>query len=69
MNARAHQPISGRFHPVHEAAARLSITPEALRARCRRAMRFEGGVTSASLGGGIVAVLLGRTWRVRFPDA
>lgn len=56
------------YVPIPEAALRLGITPEALRARCRRAMRRDAGVTRADLGGGISAVLFGSTWRVIFPD-
>jgi len=54
------------YLPIDEAAPRLSLTPLALRARCRRAARRDGRVISAHLGGGIVAYKFGRSWRVRF---
>lgn len=50
-----------------EAAPLLSLTPVALRARCRRAARRRGREVQADLGGGIVAFKMGRSWRVRFP--
>lgn len=50
---------------IETAASRLATTPEALRARCRRAARTHDGETLAELGGGVVAFKLGRTWRVR----
>lgn len=53
---------------VDEAAARLSTTPNALRARCRRNARREGRTITAHLGGGIMAIKLGVSWRIRFPD-
>ena len=53
---------------IEEAAARLSTTPIALRARCRRHARREGRSVVAHLGGGIVAIKFGVSWRVRFPD-
>lgn len=52
---------------IREAATRLSTTPAALRARCRRSARGDGRST-VPLGGRIVAVKLGGSWRVRFPD-
>jgi hypothetical protein len=55
------------YEPIETAAARLSLKPNALRARCRRAQRLERGAIIAPLGGGIVAVKLGTTWRVQFP--
>jgi len=53
---------------VDDAAARLSTTPNALRARCRRNARRDGRAVSAHLGGGIVAIKFGVSWRIRFPD-
>lgn len=53
---------------IDEAATRLATTPNALRARCRRNARGEGRTISAHLGGGIVAIKLGVSWRIRFPD-
>ena len=55
------------FETINAAAAKLSLDAEALRARCRRAARRDGDAIVASLGGGIVAIKLGRSWRVRFP--
>jgi hypothetical protein len=40
---------------------------QALRARCRRAAKKVGNDVVAHLGGGIVAVKLGSSWRIRFP--
>lgn len=61
-NAREDQ----TYFAIDEAAARLSTTPAALRARCRRSAG--GGARSTiPLGGGIFAVKLGTSWRVRFP--
>lgn len=53
---------------IEAAATRLATTPEALRARCRRAARKEGRSIVAYLGGGIVAFKFGVSWRVSFPD-
>jgi hypothetical protein len=55
------------YIPIERAAARLALTPVALRARCRRAARREGRNVVAHLGAGVVAYKLGRSWRVRFP--
>ena len=53
---------------VAEAAKRMSLTANALGLRIRRRARREGRVVSAHLGGGIIAVQLGRrSWRVTFP--
>jgi len=57
------------YVPIEEAAARLTLTPIALRARCRRAARREGRNVVAHLGAGVVAYKFGRSWRVRFPLA
>lgn len=57
-----------RMHTIEVAAARLSLDPNALRARCRRAGRRVGHEVIAHLGGGIVAFKFGRSWRVRFPE-
>lgn len=53
---------------IEVAAERLSVAPDALRARCRRAARRVGDTVVANLGGGIVAFKFGRSWRVRFPE-
>ena len=53
---------------IEAAAARLSTSAHALRARCRRLARREGRDVVARLGGGIVAVKLGVSWRLRFPE-
>ena len=66
---------STTFHtkPIYEtieaAAQHLGISAEALRARCRRAQRRDGSNrVVADLGGGIIAIKLGRrSWRVVFP--
>ena len=55
------------YHSTADAAPRLGVSEEGLRARCRRARRSVGGETVADLGAGIRAVKFGRTWRVRFP--
>jgi len=55
------------FETIDAAAEKLSIEAGALRARCRRAARREGDKVVAPLGGGIVAIKFGRSWRVRFP--
>jgi hypothetical protein len=57
-----------RYDSVEAAALRLSTTPIALRARCRRRSRREGRDIVAHLGGGIIAIKFGVSWRVRFPD-
>ena len=59
---------ASRYRSIDDAAARLATTPNALRARCRRNARREGRTISAHLGGGIVAIKLGVSWRIRFPD-
>ncbi len=53
---------------IERAAARLDMTPTALRARCRRAAVKEGRDTVAYLGAGVIAYKLGRSWRVRLPQ-
>jgi hypothetical protein len=50
---------------VEAAAARLSITPTALRARCRRHARRVGREVIARLGAGVVAYKFGASWRLR----
>jgi len=57
-----------RLVTIDAAAAALSITPEALRARCRRNARREGRDVAARLGGGVVAYKLGASWRVQIPQ-
>jgi hypothetical protein len=53
---------------IEEAAARLSMSAVALRARCRRRARREGRDVVARLGGGVTAYKFGASWRLRFPD-
>jgi hypothetical protein len=53
---------------IDDAAARLSMTPLALRKRCTKQARRVGKDIRAEIGDGIVAVRFGRIWRVRFPD-
>lgn len=55
------------YHTVEQAARRLQLSPNALRLRIRRRARRDGRRVTAHLGGGIVAVQLGRSWRVTFP--
>jgi hypothetical protein len=61
-----------RGNPIFEtpetAASKLSVDPQSLRARCRRAARRCGDAAVASLGGGIVAFKFGRSWRIRLPN-
>jgi hypothetical protein len=56
------------YFTIDSAAEALHVSPEALRARCRRAARRKGKDIVADLADGIVAIKFGRTWRVRFPD-
>lgn len=56
------------YETVGQAASTLSTTPAALWARCRRNARREGRDVVARIGGGVVAVKLGRSWRVCFPQ-
>ena len=52
---------------IEQAAEQLQLTPEALRARCRRALRkAEDGTIVAPLMPGVAGVKLGEHWRVRF---
>jgi len=52
---------------VAQAASVLSVTPNALRARLRRAqVAGADGAVTAPLGPGIVGLKVGSTWRVRF---
>ena len=58
------------YDTVESAAVKLGISADALRARCRRALReAPKGSTEVSLGGGITAFKFGRTWRFRFPHS
>jgi hypothetical protein len=66
--SRPSPPSKPTYDSVDVAALRLSTTPIALRARCRRRARREGRDIVAHLGGGILAIKLGVSWRVRFPD-
>jgi hypothetical protein len=53
-----------------EAASRLAMSAEALRCRCRRGQHRNHltGRIEADIGDGIVAVKIGRSWRVKFPE-
>jgi hypothetical protein len=53
---------------VESAAAKLDMDPDALRARCRRAAQRDGNIITAHLGAGIVAVKVGKSWRIRIPS-
>jgi hypothetical protein len=53
-------------YTIEEAAGLLSMSPLALRKRCSRRARRIGSDVVANLGDGVVAVKIGRTWRVRF---
>jgi hypothetical protein len=56
------------YDTIESAAAKLAMDPDALRARCRRAARRVDDLRiEAQLGGGVVAVKFGKSWRVRFP--
>ena len=66
MSTNDPQPV---YEPIDRAAAKLAITADALRARCRRGALRRGTRVVADLGGGIEAIKFGATWRVRFPDA
>jgi hypothetical protein len=59
--------VVAAFDTITNAAERLGIDPEALRARCRRAARRHAGAPIVPLGGGIVAFKFGSSWRIRFP--
>jgi hypothetical protein len=54
---------------IEQAAPFLQLTPEALRARCRRAAGRVGRDIVAQLVDGVIAIKFGRSWRVRFPEA
>jgi len=54
------------YETIDEAAGRLGMTAQALRARCRRGAVREGREVRCYLGDGVVATKFGRTWRVRF---
>jgi hypothetical protein len=60
--------VGATWDSIEVAAARLDTEPQALRARCRRAMRVFDGQAVAVLGMGVVAFKLGSTWRVHVPD-
>ena len=55
--------------PLGVAAAKLGLSGNALRARCRRApkTKLTDGRVVAQLGAGVIAVKLGASWRIRFP--
>src|SRR5438552_2483023 len=60
-------PARREYETPQAAAVRLGLDVQALRARCRRAAKRVGNDVVAHLGGGIVAVKLGSSWRIRFP--
>jgi hypothetical protein len=60
-----HIQASRHFFTVEDAAVRLSTTPTALRARCRRHARRIGHEVVACLGAGVTAYKLGASWRLR----
>lgn len=61
---------TAEYEPAARAARRLGLSPDALRARCRRAARNRPTRgTVVELGGGIVALKFGSRWRVRFPSS
>lgn len=60
-------PSSGRTFSLIEAAAKLKMAVDALRARCKRALRRAGTAGVGDLGGGFRAFKFGNTWRIRFP--
>jgi hypothetical protein len=60
-------PARHEYETPQAAAVRLGLDVQALRARCRRAAKRVGNDVVAHLGGGIVAVKLGSSWRIRFP--
>jgi hypothetical protein len=71
MSASSTNPLAAVGRQVYDtpesAAARLGLTVEALRARCRRSAALVGDRVEAHLGAGIVAFKFGRSWRFRFP--
>jgi hypothetical protein len=62
-----HRRPAQAYDAIDDAAARLGMTAQALRARCRRGAVREGREVRCYLGDGVVATKFGRTWRVRFP--
>ena len=70
MSAHDDQPprdARPQYFDVESAASMLQLTPEALRARCRRNARRVGKKIIADLGDGVYATKFGRSWRIRFP--
>jgi hypothetical protein len=67
MSQHSDRKAENTYETIEAAALRLSTSPLALRARCRRCATKEGKHIVAHLGAEIVAYKLGRTWRVRFP--
>jgi len=59
--------VATDYVSIEKTAARLALTPVALRARCRRAAQREGRNALAHLGAGVIGYKFGRSWRVRFP--
>jgi hypothetical protein len=63
---RVAQTSGKTWETLEDAAPRLGVTVEALRARCRRGAKDENGTVRVDLGCGAVAMKLGRSWRVCF---
>ena len=57
-----------KWDSIETAAKKLDLEAEALRARCRRALRKVNGEIVAELGMGVVAKKLGTSWRVHIPE-
>lgn len=57
-----------KWDSIETAAKKLDLEAEALRARCRRALRKVDGELVAELGMGVVAKKLGTSWRVHIPE-
>jgi hypothetical protein len=68
MSGGVWSPAEPRYFAIEAAAVILSLNPHALRARCRRRAKKDGRNVVAHLGGGILAIKFGVTWRVRFPE-
>jgi hypothetical protein len=61
-------PRGAQYYSIRDAAPRLGLTEQALRARCTRGAVREGREVRAHLGDGVIAVKFGRVWRIRFPS-
>ncbi len=70
QNAAPEQPtrtVTPIFESIESAARKLDVLPSALRSRCRRAAKQAADMATIPLGGGIVAIKFGRSWRIRIP--